>query len=53
MPKTGDKKIEHLNVRVPLSEMEVLRSYCEANQRTQSNVIREFIRSLDVANGNP
>jgi len=46
MAKTGKRYIEHLNVRVPLTEMEALRRYCEENQRSQSDVIREFIRSL-------
>ncbi|WP_416670567.1 ribbon-helix-helix protein, CopG family [Egbenema bharatensis] len=46
MPKTGKRYIEHLNVRVPTSEMELLRQYCQDTHRTQSDVIREFIRSL-------
>ncbi|MBD3883909.1 ribbon-helix-helix protein, CopG family [Leptolyngbya ohadii] len=46
MPRSGKRYIEHLNVRVPTSEMELLRQYCEETHRTQSDVIREFIRSL-------
>ncbi|MBW4578682.1 MAG: ribbon-helix-helix protein, CopG family [Tildeniella nuda ZEHNDER 1965/U140] len=46
MPKIGKRKPEHLNVRLPVAEMEALRRYCEENQRSQSDVIREFIRSL-------
>ena len=49
MPRTGKRYIEHLNVRVPTAEMELLRQYCEDAQRTQSDVIREFIRSLKSA----
>jgi len=49
MPRTGKRFIEHLNVRVPTSEMELLRQYCNDTQRTQSDVIREFIRSLKSA----
>lgn len=47
MPKVGKLKPEHLNVRLPVAEMEALRRYCEETQRTQSDVIREFIRSLE------
>jgi predicted DNA-binding protein len=43
------KNTEHLNVRLPLAEMEILRRYCEQTQRSQSDVIREFIRSLKDA----
>ena len=46
MPKLSKHYIEHLNVRVPTSEMEILRQFCEESHRTQSDVIREFIRSL-------
>lgn len=46
MPRIGKRYIEHLNVRVPTLEMALLRQYCEATQRSQSDVIREFIRGL-------
>ncbi|MBW4578677.1 MAG: ribbon-helix-helix protein, CopG family [Tildeniella nuda ZEHNDER 1965/U140] len=49
MATTEQRKVEHLNVRLPLSEMAILRNYCKANQRSQSDVIREFIRSLSAA----
>jgi hypothetical protein len=49
MPRIGKKNIEHLNARVPAIEMEILRRYCEQTQRTQTDVIREFIRSLKPA----
>ena len=48
MPKTGKRNIEHLNARIPAIEMELLRRYCEQSQRTQTDVIREFIRSLQA-----
>ncbi|HEY9631015.1 MAG TPA: ribbon-helix-helix protein, CopG family [Coleofasciculaceae cyanobacterium] len=47
MPRTGKQNTEHLNVRLPQAEMELLRRYCEERQRSQSDVIREFIRSLE------
>ncbi len=50
MARTGKRYIEHLNVRMPTSEMDLLRQYCEETQRTQSDVIREFIRSLKQHN---
>ncbi|MBW4474729.1 MAG: ribbon-helix-helix protein, CopG family [Stenomitos rutilans HA7619-LM2] len=56
MPKIGRTNIEHLNVRLPISEMETLRRYCEETQRSQTDVIREFIRSLKpiaVSSDNP
>ena len=46
MSKTEKRSIEHLNARVPIAEMHILRRYCEQSQRTQTDVIREFIRSL-------
>jgi len=49
MPRTGKRNIEHLNVRLPIAEMVILRTFCEATQRSQSDVIREFIRSLKPA----
>ncbi|MEP0873560.1 ribbon-helix-helix protein, CopG family [Trichocoleus desertorum AS-A10] len=46
MPRSGKRNPEHLNVRLPQAEMELLRRYCQQTQRSQSDVIREFIRSL-------
>ena len=46
MPRSGKQNPEHLNVRLPRAEMELLRRYCQERQRSQSDVIREFIRSL-------
>jgi len=46
MPKIGKTNTEHLNARVPLAEMQILRRYCEQTQRSQTDVLREFIRSL-------
>jgi hypothetical protein len=34
---------------LPTAEMAILKHYCEETQRTQSDVIREFIRSLKAA----
>ncbi len=36
----------NLNVRISEQERQILDQYCEIVDRTQSDVIREFIRSL-------
>lgn len=36
----------NLNVRITEEERQILDDYCQAVERTQSDVIREFIRSL-------
>ncbi|GET44353.1 ribbon-helix-helix protein, CopG family [Microseira wollei] len=35
-----------LDIRLPDSELEILKAYCEQEGRTQTEVIREFIRNL-------
>ena len=35
-----------LNIIIPLEESEILKRYCEGKHRSQTDVIREFIRSL-------
>lgn len=35
-----------LFVRLSESELDILRAYCEHTDRTQSDVIRDFVRSL-------
>ncbi len=35
-----------LNVRISEDERKILNDYCETVERTQSDIIREFIRSL-------
>jgi outer membrane protein assembly factor BamA len=37
----------NLNVRISQQERQILDQYCAAVERTQSDVIREFIRSLE------
>lgn len=49
MLKTEKFHKEHLNVRLTPAEMDGLRRYCEQTQRTQSDVIREFVRGLTKA----
>jgi hypothetical protein len=35
-----------LDIRLPEQELKILKAYCEQENRTQTEVIREFIRSL-------
>ncbi|MBD2725715.1 ribbon-helix-helix protein, CopG family [Nostoc sp. FACHB-892] len=35
-----------IDIRLPEQELEILRTYCQEQDRTQTEVIREFIRSL-------
>jgi predicted DNA-binding protein len=35
-----------IDIRLPEQELEVLKAYCQEQDRTQTEVIREFIRSL-------
>jgi predicted DNA-binding protein len=35
-----------IDIRLPEQELEILKTYCEQQDRTQTEVIREFIRSL-------
>ncbi len=35
-----------IDIRLPKQELEVLKIYCQQEDRTQTEVIREFIRSL-------
>ena len=36
-----------LNVRIPQNEFDTLEIYARRHERTQSDVVREFIRSLE------
>ncbi|MCW5312515.1 ribbon-helix-helix protein, CopG family [Nostoc sp. KVJ3] len=35
-----------IDIRLPEKELEILKTYCQEQDRTQTEVIREFIRSL-------
>ncbi|WP_339363329.1 CopG family transcriptional regulator [Aliterella atlantica] len=37
----------HLSIRLPELEMKILEQYCHKYQRTKTDVVREFIRSLN------
>ena len=38
---------EGLHIRLPKAELEILESHCQSHSRTKTDVVREFIRSLD------
>lgn len=42
-----DEKLKPLTIRLPIKELEILKRYCEGRSRTQTDVLREFIRSLE------
>ncbi len=42
MPQTNN----HINFRVTDEEKQILQQYCEQTGRQQSDVLREFVRSL-------
>ena len=38
---------KQINIRVPAHELEILDSYAKQTQRTKTEILREFIRSLN------
>ncbi len=42
-----------LNIRIPDIEVEVLDRYCQSKKRTRTDVLREFIRSLEKQDLHP
>lgn len=42
-------EVKPLTIRLPENELTVLKAYCEQEGRNQTDVIREFIRSLKTA----
>lgn len=41
------KKLRQLNIKIPNQELAILNSFSEKTDRTKTNIIREFIRSLE------
>ena len=39
--------VTSLNIRLPASEVEMLRRYCLTTQRSKTEVVRSFVRSLE------
>ena len=42
------RKTKQLNIKVPSQELSILESFTEKNERTKTDVIREFIRALQA-----
>ena len=40
------KETKPLTIRLPDSELQVLKAYCEQEGRSQTDVLREYIRNL-------
>ena len=38
---------KQINIRVPAHELKILDSYAKQTQRTKTEILREFIRSLN------
>jgi len=38
--------MKHLTINVPEQELAILKAYCEQEGRNQTDVLREYIRSL-------
>ena len=39
---------KQLNIRVPAHELKILDSYAKQTKRTKTEILREFIRSLNL-----
>ena len=42
-----EEDLKRLNINLPASEMEILDIYCKQVRRNKTDLIREFIRSLE------
>jgi hypothetical protein len=42
-----EEDLKRLNINLPASEMEILDTYCKQVRRNKTDLIREFIRSLE------
>ena len=42
-----ETETKRLNVNLPASEMEILEAYCKQVKRNKTDLIREYIRSLE------
>ena len=45
--KSMSKPTQNLNIRISEHEKMLLKTYCEQTSRQQSEVVREFLRSLE------
>lgn len=45
--------VKQLNIKVPKQELSILEAFTEKTERTKTDIIREFIRSLESKRGLP
>ena len=45
-PSTRTMSLKQLNVKIPEQELRILEAFAEKTERTKTDIIREFIRSL-------
>jgi predicted DNA-binding protein len=43
---TRSMSLKQLNVKIPEQELKILEAFAEKTERTKTDIIREFIRSL-------
>lgn len=42
-----EEELKRLNINLPASEMEILDTYCKQVKRNKTDLIREYVRSLE------
>ena len=42
-----EEELKRLNINLPASEMQILDAYCQQVKRNKTDLIREFVRSLE------
>jgi len=50
--KAIQMKEKHLSIRVPENEMKILEKYVKKTKRTKTDLVREWIRSLEKVDCN-
>ena len=47
-PHTRSMSLKQLNVKIPEQELRILEAFADKTERTKTDIIREFIRSLQT-----
>ena len=48
IPSNRTMSLKQLNVKIPEQELRILEAFAEKTERTKTDIIREFIRSLQT-----
>ena len=48
LSNTRTMSLKQLNVKIPEQELRILEAFAEKTERTKTDIIREFIRSLQA-----